>query len=692
MDDIVYISDVETYELLYLNRVGKERLGIQEYEGCSCYQILQNNAEPCSFCNNERLCCDRYYIWEFTNPKIHRHYILRDKLIMWNGRKARMEICEDITDRENLSESTLEKLHVEETLVHCIRDLTDECSLEITMQRILKVIGEFYRANRAYVFEFDGEREVFNNTYEWCAPTVRSQIERLQQVPLATLDRWMDLFSQKGEVYITSLSQTVAHDTDEYHILAAQGIQTLMAAPLLDGERVIGFIGVDDPTQRLGHVELLQSLAFFVRTFVSQRRVTEQLRYLSYTDQLTGLGNRNSYRRILQELEQRPLRSLGVISLDLNGLRAINKTYGHDYGDLVIRKVAQVLQRHFDSHLFRIGGDEFVVLCVDVPRQSFEERVNAARQEYDAMEECSVSLGVTWQDTRLELTGLLKYADELMSANKQRFYKTSRGMHSRHNFTQLQKLLADIEQERYVVYLQPIVALQDGAAVGCEALVRKKAPQGGIIPPYQFIPMLEAEKLIRHIDFFVLEEVCRTLCRWREQERPLLPVSVNFSRVTLMENTVVQEMAAICKRYDIPTSYIDIEVTESIGQMDGQQLQSLTEALSEAGFSLSLDDFGSQYSNLSMLTTLDFDYLKLDKSLIDHIEENPRSRAVARRTVELCGDLPKMRSVAEGIENQRQLEILQRFRCDCGQGYLFAKPMPISDFEQRYLQPVRVGG
>lgn len=166
----------------------------------------------------------------------------------------------------------------------------------------------------------------------------------------------------------------------------------------------------------------------------------------------------------------------------------------------------------------------------------------------------------------------------------------------------------------------------------------------------------------------------------------MLEISVNLSRITLMEHHIIEELLDICSHYEIKPEQINIEVTESVGTMEKGELQELIMGLKKAGFSVSLDDFGSQYSNLAILTEMDFTEVKLDKSLIANLEENQKSRVVAEHAIQLCNDLELKNSVAEGIETEGQRKLLKDFDCRMGQGFFFDQPMPIEEFTNKYLR------
>ncbi|SCJ54996.1 Cyclic di-GMP phosphodiesterase Gmr [Anaerotruncus sp. 2789STDY5834896] len=687
-ENMAYVADPSTYELLYVNKAVVHDFGLcgDAYLGQPCYRVLQGLETPCPFCTNHLLTTEKYLYWKHYNPILKQYYLLRDKLFkLPGGRLVRLEICTDITDSENTNLHLQNQLTTEETLLRCVHTLSGEDDTDTAINKLLSIIGGYYQADRAYLFEVDPGGQMISNSYEWCQEQVQPQIENLQQIPITAIDRWMEYFTTQGEFFLTSAGKTLQPDSIEYQILAPQKIDSLMAAPLWEGETLSGFIGVDNPAANTGETHLLKSITYFIKEDIQKRHLLEQLKELSYTDGLTGLGNRHQYISFLAGLDKAPPRSMGVVFIDINGLKVANDSFGHQYGDEMIRSVGHGLREIFPEHTFRIGGDEFVGLLIDAEREEFDRRVEALRR-YEAKDSLAgFSIGVNWSAGQVHPSQQISYSDNLMYVEKQAYYNSSthRIRHPRRGVLsqELKKALAAGE---FMVYLQPKFDLVTGAMAGAEALVRRRGSGGSVIPPDRFIPLYEAGGVIRHVDFFVLRTVCKWLKEWREKGCAPEQIAVNFSRITLMEHGVEEKMKSILQRYGIAPGQIIVEVTESTGKMDGVSLGDIAQQIKGAGFSLSLDDFGSQYSNLSVLTAAGFDEIKFDRSLVEEIGQQPQATVVAKHGISLCQDLGTT-PVAEGIETVQQLLLLRTYGCKLGQGFHFAHPMPGEEFYQRYL-------
>lgn len=677
---VAYATDTATNEILYMTQAAASLYGfgdVQETYGKKCYELIQGLETVCPFCTNSKLVPGQPYHWEHYNNKLEMWFDITDILLMVEGKNCRLEIARDITDQKEKFDRVTNRLTVEETLVECIQTLSSEADVNTAVDHFLEIIGHFYAADRAYIFEY--EKDYIKNTFEWCASDIPHQMKVLQEVPIEYVNEWNDKFETDGEFFITSLDKDLSVDSPEYRILKDQGIESLAVAPLCKNGRIIGFLGVDNPTESTEDLTLLRSVCSFVLEEMERRRLIQDLEQSSYTDLLTGLQNRNSYIKMLDGISRQTPRSLGVIYIDINGMKKINDNNGHEYGDRVIKKVADTLKRHVGCEAYRVGGDEFTVLCADIDEQDFRMLTEKLICDFDKNKGYDVSIGHTFREGDVSVDEEILKADDLMYAEKQQYYHEILQGDRMVRAGIATELLRDISEHRFEVYYQPQICLETGRIIGAEALVRKKDKGGKLILPDHFIPNYERERVIRHLDLSVFQTVCADLQKWKRQGMKT-HISSNFSRVTLMASDIVTRIKQICQEYGVTAEEITIEVTENISKLEPQQLLKLMNQMAAEGFSVSLDDFGSKYSNLSILTTFEFREIKFDKSLVDKLSSDAKSRIVMKNTMQICHELPMTRSLAEGIETAEQLELLHQYHCDYGQGYYFARPMSSDAF------------
>ena len=698
ISELVYVSDPETYELLFVNQTGCQTLHLENYKHKKCYEVLQGKTSPCEFCTNDRLCDDNFYTWEFTNPSIGRHFLLKDKIIQWRGKTARMEIAFDITERELQKQELKNMLDVQTLITNCVRMLYAVDDLDQTINAVLTQIGEFLVSDRAYVFEI--KDELMNNTHEWTAPGISPQLEKLQQLDLSLISDWLPFFEKNDCIIIDDVEQLQKTNPAAYATLHAQEITSLIAAPIFLDNKLAGYIGIDnyDSEKIKNSSYLLLSMSIFLSYAIRHRNHVDMLHRLSYHDLLTNALNRNAFMDVLSQFRPGQYASAGIIYIDINGMKEINDFYGHHQGDkILITTVAKVFNLFKPDELFRIGGDEFVIITYDLTETDFYEKFNLLRNIFCKKTNLpfSIATGSCWVKSPSDLNSLLQQADSAMYTDKKKFYygkeKKSRYRHNLDdilnlaNYSALQKALT---AGQFCIYFQPKISLDTEEFIGSEALIRYINQAGEIIAPNNFIPILEEARLIKMLDLYVFEEVCKQINIWKERKLRVKPVSINLSRSTLSYHFLADQLLALITKHNIDISLLELEVTET-AEVDNQLVFSQAlEKLKEYGFSISIDDFGVRNASLSLFTTINFDILKLDRSLVKTLAQNQKARILIRSLAVICSDLG-IKLIAEGVETLEQLDILKELRCNEVQGYLFSKPLPLNDFENKYLQILR---
>lgn len=698
ISELVYVSDPETYELLFVNQTGCQTLHLENYKHKKCYEVLQGKTSPCEFCTNDRLCDDNFYTWEFTNPSIGRHFLLKDKIIQWRGKTARMEIAFDITELELQKQELKNMLDVQTLITNCVRMLYAVDNLDQTINAVLTQIGEFLVSDRAYVFEI--KDELMNNTHEWTAPGISPQLEKLQQLDLSLISDWLPFFEKNDCIIIDDVEQLQKTNPAAYATLHAQEITSLIAAPIFLDNKLAGYIGIDnyDSEKIKNSSYLLLSMSIFLSYAIRHRNHVDMLHRLSYHDLLTNALNRNAFMDVLSQFRPGQYASAGIIYIDINGMKEINDFYGHHQGDkILITTVAKVFNLFKPDELFRIGGDEFVIITYDLTETDFYEKFNLLRNIFCKKTNLpfSIATGSCWVKSPSDLNSLLQQADSAMYTDKKKFYygkeKTSRYRHNLDdilnlaNYSALQEALT---AGQFCIYFQPKISLDTEEFIGSEALIRYINQAGEIIAPNNFIPILEEARLIKMLDLYVFEEVCKQINIWKERKLRVKPVSINLSRSTLSYHFLADQLLALITKHNIDISLLELEVTET-AEVDNQLVFSQAlEKLKEYGFSISIDDFGVRNASLSLFTTINFDILKLDRSLVKTLAQNQKVRILIRSLAVICSDLG-IKLIAEGVETLEQLDILKELRCNEVQGYLFSKPLPLNDFENKYLQILR---
>lgn len=321
---------------------------------------------------------------------------------------------------ERTKEQIRQRLEIATVLNSCVGKLNSDTDIDVGINNLLATVNGYFQADRTYVFEIDPDRDVLVNTFEYiCGQEVSAQMDNLQEVPVSVIKVWMQNFRQGRSYYMSDLEQERGQPS--YEMLKAQQVWRLLAVPLMKGGAMVGFLGVDNPRAHYDDATLLASIQFFVTNSLDRKKQQAYLEKLSYRDMLTGLYNRNRYIERLEAYKQVQDQQIGAIYIDLNGLKKVNDEQGHRAGDELIVRAAGTIAGIFAEDAYRVGGDEFVVILLDVSREDFARKTEQLRRQ---MQENGVdaSIGGVWQASTENLENLLRRADENMYREKKRYY------------------------------------------------------------------------------------------------------------------------------------------------------------------------------------------------------------------------------------------------------------------------------
>lgn len=321
---------------------------------------------------------------------------------------------------ERTKEQIRQRLEIATVLNSCVGKLNSDTDIDVGINNLLATVNGYFQADRTYVFEIDPDRDVLINTFEYiCGQEVSAQMDNLQEVPVSVIKVWMQNFRQGRSYYMSDLEQERGQPS--YEMLKAQQVWRLLAVPLMKGGAMVGFLGVNNPRAHYDDATLLASIQFFVTNSLDRKKQQAYLEKLSYRDMLTGLYNRNRYIERLEAYKQVQDQQIGAIYIDLNGLKKVNDEQGHRAGDELIVRAAGTIAGIFAEDAYRVGGDEFVVILLDVSREDFARKTEQLRRQ---MQENSVdaSIGGVWQASTENLENLLRRADENMYREKKRYY------------------------------------------------------------------------------------------------------------------------------------------------------------------------------------------------------------------------------------------------------------------------------
>lgn len=417
-------------------------------------------------------------------------------------------------------------------------------------------------------------------------------------------------------------------------------------------------------------------------------------------DNLTGLFTKRYFYEYIHGFDSfNQQRRMDAIAINIKRFHVFNELYGYEMGDRLLSSIAASLKRLVDKKdgiVARVEGDTFFLYLSSQEDYAFllEEVLPEAVRNVDESLEVAFRIGINRyvdKDDSVEQ----RFDHALRAANQDRHsYNDTlvvydEAMHNKEVYFDrlLQHFEKALKEKQFQLYLQPKFDIHQKQCrlSSAEALVRWSHPEYGMVSPGVFVPLFEENGLIRKLDYFIWEEAIKTMGEWKKHHGETLPISINVSRVDLLDDDLIPHLVHLSETYGVDIKDIYLEITESAYSNEPKIIAERVGKLSESGFLIEMDDFGSGYSSLGMVTSLPLDVLKIDIAFVRRMLTDPKDRKMVEIIIEIA-NLLHLKTVAEGVETQEQLEALREMGCDIAQGYLLSKPLPVSEFTEKYIK------
>ncbi|KPU44637.1 phytochrome-like protein cph2 [Oxobacter pfennigii] len=578
----------------------------------------------------------------------------------------------------------------------------NQTNFEAKTNHLLDAIGRFFQVDRTYIFLFNHEDNTMTYTYEWCTQGIEPEIGTIRDVPLSLFPWWTEQLKSNKPVCVEDVSKLKAEAGAEKKQF--EKVKSLVAIPIEGNGNIQGFLGIDSIVSPRkwseDEIKLLKILANLLADGFIKVKAEKKIEFMAYYDHLTGLPNRTLFEDRLTQaihLAKRSGKFVGVMFMDLDNFKTVNDTMGHNGGDKLIQEVAQSLAQRLrkTDTVARFGGDEFLILINSIPDSKdiaritdklmglFERPFNIGGQEFFITGSAGVA---TYPVDGEDPETLIKNADISMykakSKGKNQYVLCTENMKDevQQNMMLSNSLYHAKERNELVIFYQPQIKLYTGQITGVEALLRWNHPQLGMISPGIFIPLAEKNGLINIIGEWVLKTASNQNKKWQDMGMPHLRMAVNLSAAQFKNPHLVDNVNRILKETGLSPEYLELEITESIAINEANYIIDTLDKLKNLGVSISIDDFGTEYSSLSRLKMLPLDRIKIDMQFVQGIEGNEKDQAITKIIINLAKSL-ELEVLAEGVETALQSEFLNGKMCDEVQGYYYYKPMPAEEFE-----------
>lgn len=559
----------------------------------------------------------------------------------------------------------------------CVTAMLAANSLKASLESVLAYIGGYYRADRVYVLLYDAGKRTVTMPYEWATKGKHSILRAVSNVSVEQFPLVKRCIEERAPVFLSKKGIETGQNGENptgWHF-------TIF--PLIEHEELEGFLCIENSKVHPADAALFSVLIPYIL------RERERFHGQDAWEELPGprpadLPNLRAYMGVINQLTSSRYSSLGAVCLDVPNLATINSSLGFSYGGQLLWYVAKTLADIFGlSLLFRTWEAEFVAFCPNTTREVFQAHCSRLRVALRRRYPQEVRIGFMWSDGVFQGKELVNEARALMRGEGPLPALAAKPAEPPEGDYQSVKDAA--QAGRFTVFFQPKVDMNTGRLYGVEALARGVDNKGGIIPPARFIGELEKSGGIRDLDFFVLDRALSLVNKWKQAGYGVVKVSVNLSRVTLFHPATLGSVLAIQSHYpDLPPDALELEITESVGNVASADLQRIINRFRQTGVKFSLDDFGSQYANIPLFTNVKFDTVKLDRSLVAELASNPINRMLIENIIHIC-QVSGMDCVAEGVETKEQITALTGIGCSYAQGYYFDRPLPADQFEQKYL-------
>lgn len=574
----------------------------------------------------------------------------------------------------------------------------NQANIQSKISQAFKKLGIFFQLDRIHLYILQTRYRGFPENTIW---EKHPQTDSFRSNPL----EWMRYMEQKSIIFMSDIDQLpeeagpIKQDLEERHI------RSILSLPVLIRGSKIGFVNFEskDPAlgRKKGQINGLQIVCNMISDAMVKVNAEKRIESLAYYDALTQLPNQVQFKNLADlaiSQVQHTKEQLGIVFFDLDAFKMVNDSFGHASGDLLIKKVADTLSCRTKSSdtVTRYGGDEFLILLNHVAGAQevkdtiihilsvFQKPFVLSGKEFFLT--ASIGVAMFPKDGK-DTTTLINNADTAMyharesGKNHYAFFSEEMRTKGQSKAKLMNSLFKALDQNELKLIYQPIVDLHTGKIAGLEALMRWEHPELGNIPPSVFIPLAEQSGMINRIDQWALRTACLQNEHWMKQGLGPVRMAVNLSVVQIHDPELIEKIEATLQETGLDPSLLELEITESAMMEEADYFIDVVQKLKKTGVWISIDDFGTGYSSLERLKALPFDSLKIDITFVRGIGGGTKDQAVIDVIINLAKSLD-LKLIAEGVENQQQLDFLKQRQCDQVQGYYYYKPMAAEGIEK----------
>lgn len=683
----VVVVDYDTKEIIYKNKLFCELFPNDKLT--KCYERLLHSDKKCLNCPFKSfnwIYSEQFKEWSIFNNKLNKRFDLNGKFAVYNDKKVIVLYGTDVSCIDEKRKEVEYSKQAQDILLASTSHLINIVNYETSINNTIKLLCDFFDADRSYIFERSGE--IFNNKFEYCKNGIIPAIKSHQNVAHEVLHVIDEAVKSKSSFIVDTND---VKNKDKKAELKSKGIEKIIIVPLFQGDTYTGFIGIDN--FRTPYVEAVKStLETFSKILSTFYRVQNRLESLN-RDSLTKLMTFNLFEH---EVEKNVLANsnkvMSIVKFDVHNFKYFNHYYSNEYGDQVLINIANTLEKHTDfvkAACRRPYSDIFFFLAAgsaEVVKNKIPEIFSTAIIEEQAMN-CTFNYGVyEIQDSKEAFSSMIAKVSlaqkraRTLGLNAIVIYEEEFFNESNIEQRVINNFDLSIKNKDFKLYIQPKYDQKNTGFYAGEVLVRWTF-NNKIVSPGVFIPILENNGLIAKLDQYILKETVLLIRRWIDEGRKVCPLSINFSRVSFYNKFIFEDMIKVIDEYKIPHKFIEIEITESAFIDCEENICDFIKKCKQVGINVLMDDFGSRESSLNSLRKFDVSKVKLDYKFLLKDTFEDRGTKIIKGIVSLVRGLG-LPLIVEGVEEEEHIQLFEELGVRFIQGYYYSKPLPIEEFEK----------
>ncbi len=663
--------------------------------GRKCYEAFEGHNEKCANCIYDICNHNSFVLTETHSNLLDTDFVQRAGFLRIEDEDCFIHLFKAVSNVEEANEEYKKGAWCQNIITSCA------CSDVNYLEEPERYFGEtintlcfYYGAEQGYIVWNSGETGVASlNIPENEIPSSRRDISEYAR------NHWSDILGKHIVAYIDDIAKFEDIDAKAYKYFAKTGVKNLFVVPIWDKTNVYGYMYIKNLTKNTAELSTAGTVSVVLLECMKMLSERDAMKSIRYYDETTGYLNFDGFKRCMRRVSNG--KKYALCAFDIIKFKFFNEVFGYDIGNIVLKNVADMFARMLREEEFmcRISADNFCALFEyndeKALQTKIEEIVEAVvdyfRLNYEGRYLVELAAGVYLipennkdsVDTMLNMATIAKKRAKQEIGNKVRFYDDDLKTAAMREIELESNMDEAIKKEEFKVYLQPQVYIgkagPETVYFRAEALCRWVRNNDFYALPSEFIPLFEHDGRITKLDMYMLNKVCGIVKKLREEENMSSCIAVNLSRATILQPDFLDRVEKTLSEYDIQPGEIELEFTEGVAVTNYDRFAEIIRKLKKLGCYCAMDDFGSELSSLNVLQNLSVDVLKLDKKFFESQEDDERQSSIVRDTINMARDLD-MRTIAEGIENKRQVSMLRQAECDFIQGFVYARPMPVLEY------------